>query len=41
MLKKTYHDTGENKLSEEHTGELILVSITLFELMEQLWPKNG
>ena len=36
---KTYHDTGENKLSAEQIG--VLVSITLYQLMSQLQPKTG
>ena len=39
MLKKNYHDTGENPFSAEQIG--VLVSITLCHLMDHLWPKTG
>ena len=39
MLKKTNHDTGENQLSAEHIGGLVI--ITLCQIMEHLRPKTG
>ena len=39
MFKKTYHNTGENKLSADQIGGL--VSITLCQLMDQLFTKTG
>ena len=37
VSKKTFHDTGQNKLSAEKIEGLI--SITLCQLVEQLRPK--
>ena len=39
MFKKTYHNTGENQVSEEHIGGLVI--ITLFQFMDQVRSKTG
>ena len=39
MLKKTYHDTGENQLSAEHIEGR--ASISLCQHMDQIRPKTG
>ena len=39
LSNKNYHDTGENQFSTEHIGGL--VSITFFQLTNQLQPKTG
>ena len=38
VSNRIYHGTGDNQLSEEHIG--VLVSIKLFQLMDQLQPQT-
>ena len=42
MLKKTYHSTVSDQLSEQHKGVLVSVDLEkVFQIMDQLWPNTG